>query len=91
MDDSETWVIAYLSARLLCDPSLIQPTAVLTADLGADSLDTVEMLMDAESAFGVQFTDEQAEAIATVGDAIACIRNARGCPSPARVARSAAI
>ena len=90
MDDSETWVIAYLSARLLCDPDLIQPTAVLADDLGADSLDTVEMLMEAEAVFGVQFTDAQAEVIATVDDAIACIRTARGCPSPAPVARSAA-
>ncbi|MEI7710826.1 MAG: acyl carrier protein [Rhodospirillales bacterium] len=89
MDDSESWVIAYLSARLLCDPNLILPTAVLTDDLGADSLDTIEMLMDAESAFGVHFTDDQAEAIVTVDDAIACIRTARGCPSPAPVARSA--
>jgi acyl carrier protein len=73
MEKIEVWVIAYLSKRLLCDNERIQPTAVLTGDLGADSLDTVEMLMDAEAAFGVQFTDEQATAIATVGDAIGCI------------------
>ncbi len=42
-----------------------------TADLGADSLDTVELIMEFEKEFGVAIPDEQAEKIQTVGDAVA--------------------
>ena len=42
-------------------------------DLGADSLDTVELIMEFEKAFGINIPDDQAEKIATVGDAIAYI------------------
>ncbi len=73
MDSVEAWVVAYLAQRLSRDEAAIQPAALLVEDLGADSLDTVEMLMDAEAAFDIQFTDEQAAAIATVADAIDCI------------------
>lgn len=44
-----------------------------TNDLGADSLDTVELIMDFEQEFGVKIADSQAEKVATVGDAIKCI------------------
>jgi acyl carrier protein len=42
-----------------------------TSDLGADSLDTVELIMEFEKEFGVAIPDEQAEKIQTVGDAVA--------------------
>ena len=44
--------------------------ASFTNDLGADSLDTVELIMELEKEFGLQIPDDQAEKIATVGDAV---------------------
>jgi acyl carrier protein len=48
-------------------------TASFTNDLGADSLDTVELIMEFEKEFGISIPDDQAEKIATVGDAISHI------------------
>ena len=48
----------------------ISPEASFTNDLGADSLDTVELIMEFEKEFDVTIPDEDAEQIATVGDAI---------------------
>ena len=47
--------------------------ASFTNDLGADSLDTVELIMEFEKEFGLSIPDDQAEKISTVGDAIAYI------------------
>lgn len=52
----------------------ITPEASFTDDLGADSLDTVEIIMDFEGAFEVEIPDEDAEKIATVGDAIEYVK-----------------
>ncbi|MFA6926361.1 MAG: acyl carrier protein, partial [Bacteroidales bacterium] len=51
------------------------PTANFTNDLGADSLDTVELIMEFEEAFGINIPDEAAEKISTVGDAIKYIED----------------
>ena len=51
--------------------------AHFTNDLGADSLDTVELIMEFEKEFDIQIPDDKAEAIATVGDAIAFIEEAK--------------
>ena len=56
--------------QLSVDESLVTPQASFTADLGADSLDTVELVMAFEEAFGCEFPDEDAEKIATVQDAV---------------------
>ena len=48
--------------------------AIITNDLGADSLDTVELIMEFEKEFGISIPDDKAEKIATVGDAIAYIQ-----------------
>ena len=53
------------------------PSASFTNDLGADSLDTVELIMEFEKEFDIQIPDDKAEAIATVGDAIAFIEAAK--------------
>ncbi len=56
--------------QLSVDESLVTPNASFTADLGADSLDTVELVMAFEEAFGCEIPDEDAEKIATVQDAV---------------------
>ena len=56
--------------QLSVDESLVIPQASFTADLGADSLDTVELVMAFEEAFECEIPDEEAEKIATVQDAV---------------------
>ena len=56
--------------KLGVEESEVTPTASFTNDLGADSLDTVELIMEFEKEFGISIPDDQAEKIATVGDAI---------------------
>ena len=60
--------------KLGVDEGQITPEASFTNDLGADSLDTVELVMEFEKAFGMQIPDEDAEKIGTVGDAIKYIK-----------------
>ena len=59
--------------KLGVDENEVTPTASFTNDLGADSLDTVELIMEFEKEFGIQIPDEDAEKIGTVGDAISYI------------------
>jgi acyl carrier protein len=56
--------------KLGVDDAQVTPEASFTNDLGADSLDTVELVMEFEKAFNLQIPDEDAEKISTVGDAI---------------------
>jgi acyl carrier protein len=56
--------------KLGVDESEVVTSASFTNDLGADSLDTVELIMEFEKEFNVNIPDEQAENIATVGDAV---------------------
>ncbi len=62
--------------KLGVEESEVAPEASFTNDLGADSLDTVELIMEFEKEFNIAIPDEQAEKIATVGDAIEYITNA---------------
>ena len=57
-------------SKLGVEESQITEAASFTNDLGADSLDTVELVMELEKAFNVTIADEDAEKITTVGDAI---------------------
>ena len=59
--------------KLGVDEKEVTPTASFTNDLGADSLDTVELIMEFEKEFNIAIPDEQAEKIGTVGDAISYI------------------
>ena len=52
----------------------VTPTAKFIEDLGADSLDTVELVMAFEEEFGLEIPDEDAEKIQTIGDAITYVR-----------------
>ena len=61
--------------KLGVDESEVVNEASFTNDLGADSLDTVELIMEFEKEFDIQIPDDQAENIATVGQAISYIEN----------------
>jgi acyl carrier protein len=69
-------VIAIVVDKLGVEESQVTPEANFTSDLGADSLDTVELIMELEKEFNLSIPDDEAEKIATVGDAIAYIENA---------------
>ena len=70
MADVAAKVKEIIVSKLGVDAAQITPEASFTNDLGADSLDTVELVMEFEKAFNIQIPDEDAEKIATVGDAI---------------------
>ena len=53
----------------------VKPEARFIDDLGADSLDTVELIMALEEEFGVEIPDEDAEKMATVGDAMSYLKD----------------
>ncbi len=76
MSEITTKVVAIVVDKLGVEESQVTPEASFTNDLGADSLDTVELIMELEKEFGISIPDDQAENIATVGDAIAYIENA---------------
>lgn len=63
-------VIKIVKERLNVDAKDIEETSSFANDLGADSLDTVELIMEFEKEFDISIPDEDAEKIATVGDAI---------------------
>lgn len=75
MSQIEEKVKAIIVDKLGVDPKEVTPEASFTADLNADSLDTVELIMDFEKEFGVTIPDEETQKISTVGDAIAYIEN----------------
>jgi acyl carrier protein len=61
--------------KLGVDPSQVVAEASFTTDLGADSLDTVELIMEFEKEFNLSIPDEQAEGIQTVGQAVSYIES----------------
>ena len=63
-------VTAIIVDKLGVEESEVTETANFTNDLGADSLDTVELLMEFERVFGIKIPDEETSGIATVADAI---------------------
>jgi acyl carrier protein len=75
MSEISTKVIAIVVDKLGVEESQVTPEANFTSDLGADSLDTVELIMELEKEFNISIPDDQAEKIATVGDAITYIEN----------------
>ena len=69
-NDIAATVKSIIVEKLGVDESDVAPEASFTNDLGADSLDTVELIMEFEKDFDLTIPDEEAEQIATVGDAI---------------------
>ena len=77
MSDISSRVTAIIVDKLGVDENEVVPTASFTNDLGADSLDTVELIMEFEREFDIQIPDDQAEKIETVGQAIKYIESAK--------------
>ncbi len=77
MSEIASRVKAIIVDKLGVEESEVTETASFTNDLGADSLDTVELIMEFEKEFNIQIPDTQAEKIATVGDAISYIEQAK--------------
>ena len=70
MSEIQEKVVKIIVDKLGVKESEVTPEATFIGDLGADSLDTVELIMEFEKEFGIQIPDEAAEKIQTVGDVI---------------------
>ncbi|MBQ0085764.1 MAG: acyl carrier protein [Prevotella sp.] len=70
MSEIEKKVKEIIVEKLGVDEAEVKPEASFTNDLGADSLDTVELIMEFEKEFGISIPDDQAEKISTVAEAI---------------------
>jgi acyl carrier protein len=75
-EDTLKKVVAIIAEKLSMSSDLIKSTATFK-DLGADSLDIVEIIMNFEETFGIEIKDEDAEKIKTVGEAVELIHNVR--------------
>lgn len=75
-NDLSAKITTIIVDKLGVDEDDINPEASFTNDLGADSLDTVELIMELEKEFDITIPDEDAENIATVGDAISYVEKA---------------
>jgi len=71
MSDVADKVKAIICDQLMVDAEEVNDDASFVEDLGADSLDTVELIMEFEDEFGIEISDEQAEKISTVSEAVA--------------------
>lgn len=77
MSEIASRVKAIIVDKLGVDENQVTEAATFTTDLGADSLDTVELIMEFEKEFGISIPDEEAEKITTVGSAIKYIEDAQ--------------
>ncbi|HDO06450.1 MAG TPA: acyl carrier protein [Bacteroidetes bacterium] len=75
MSDVRSKVVSIIVDKLGVEESEVTNEASFTNDLGADSLDTVELIMEFEKEFNLSIPDEEAEKIETVGDAVKYIEN----------------
>jgi acyl carrier protein len=73
MSEIKTKVVSIIVDKLGVEESEVNNEASFTNDLGADSLDTVELIMEFEKEFNIAIPDDQAEKIQTVGDAVSYI------------------
>ena len=71
-------VCSIVSEQLSVEPAEVKADSNFQNDLGADSLDTVELVMALEEAFDIEIPDEAAESITTVGDAVKFIEEKKG-------------
>ena len=75
MSEIESKVKAIIVDKLGVDEAEVKPEASFTNDLGADSLDTVELIMEFEKEFGIYISDDKAEKIGNAADALAYIED----------------
>ena len=75
MSDIASRVKGIIVDKLGVEEKEVTPEASFTNDLGADSLDTVELIMEFEKEFNIAIPDDQAEKISTVGEAISYIED----------------
>ncbi|OUM91532.1 MAG: acyl carrier protein [Caldibacillus debilis] len=75
MDDILERVKKIIVDRLGVEESQVTPEATFKDDLGADSLDVVELVMEMEDEFGITVSDEDSEKIVTIGDAVEYIKS----------------
>ena len=75
MENLENKVKEIIVDKLGVEESELTDSASFTNDLGADSLDTVELIMEFEKEFNVSIPDEDAEKISTVGDSIVYLKD----------------
>jgi acyl carrier protein len=73
-DNTESKVKEIIINELGVEPEKVTLEASFVEDLGADSLDTVELVMAFEEEFGIEIPDEDAEGLQTVGDAVKYLR-----------------
>ena len=78
MSETANRVAAIITDKLGLSPEQVTPEAAFTTDLGADSLDTVELIMEFEKAFDIELPDEDAQNIKTVQDAVDYIEKHKG-------------
>lgn len=74
MADIESRLKKIITEQLMVEESEITEDASFVETLGADSLDTVEMIMEIEDEFGIEIPDEDAESLQTVGEALAYVK-----------------
>ena len=75
MSDLEVKLKKIIAEQLMVEESQLVPDAHFIDTLGADSLDTVEMVMEIEDEFGIEIPDEDAEKMATVGQAYEYVKS----------------
>jgi len=75
MSDISEKVKAIICEQLMVDADDVNPDSSFVEDLGADSLDTVELIMEFEDEFSIEIPDEEAEKISTVGEATSFLEN----------------
>lgn len=78
MDDMEKQVREIIADELCVDIEQVVPDAKLVDDLGADSLDQIEVIMRLEEYFEIEMPDEDTEPIATVADVVTLVRRLAG-------------
>jgi acyl carrier protein len=78
MSDMQAKVVEIVVTKLGVEESQVTPEASFTKDLGADSLDTVEIIMEFEKEFDLTIEDDDAEKIQTVGDVLEYLKGQLG-------------
>ena len=73
MSEIAEQIVPLIAEKLGINPSEVTMEASFTNDLGADSLDTVELMLDFEKKFGIAIPDDKQESIVTVGDVVKLI------------------